>query len=345
MMCHDDEAEAIERGIDGAHFFGYSLAHYYVFGDHHPGRTNIWEEFQRSRDERRLRARHHRRRTQGPLGVKILQEGLGSLRGAIGTPDQVRDLCRRYEEAGVDQVIFVLAGRAQPHEHICESLELFAAGGDAGVRRARARRTSARRPSGWPATSRPRSRRRDPPRIADPAYMITPMGSGPPPERGLRRAATAGPTAPGARPSLRRPCRSAARRRSPASCTAPDDRRLERTVGSDPGLRVALQARWRGAFRARQSGRLQRRHPVRAGAGGRRGRSRGSSASTARGRRRDPVARPRRAARSPWTWPTSCAWSAATSTRARRCSTGKLTVEGDFDVLTKLGEMFGEPAP
>ena len=37
MMAHADEAEAIERGIDGAHFFGYSLAHYYVFGDHRPG--------------------------------------------------------------------------------------------------------------------------------------------------------------------------------------------------------------------------------------------------------------------------------------------------------------------
>ena len=32
MLCHRDEAEAIERGIDGAHFFGYSLAHYYAFG-------------------------------------------------------------------------------------------------------------------------------------------------------------------------------------------------------------------------------------------------------------------------------------------------------------------------
>ena len=45
MMCHRDEATAIERGIDGAHFFGYSLAHYYVFGDHRPGRTNICDEF------------------------------------------------------------------------------------------------------------------------------------------------------------------------------------------------------------------------------------------------------------------------------------------------------------
>src|SRR5215207_8882943 len=29
MMLHEEEAQAIERGIDGAHFFGYSLAHYY----------------------------------------------------------------------------------------------------------------------------------------------------------------------------------------------------------------------------------------------------------------------------------------------------------------------------
>src|SRR3954469_18016176 len=29
MMCARDEAEAIYSGIDGAHFFGYSLAHYY----------------------------------------------------------------------------------------------------------------------------------------------------------------------------------------------------------------------------------------------------------------------------------------------------------------------------
>src|SRR2546421_9299380 len=49
MVIHDDEAEAIERGIDGAHFFGYSLAHYYVFGEHEPGRTDVWAEFQRDR--------------------------------------------------------------------------------------------------------------------------------------------------------------------------------------------------------------------------------------------------------------------------------------------------------
>src|SRR6266540_1921439 len=51
FMCHQDEATAIERGIDGAHFFGYSLAHYYVFGQHRPALTNVWEEFQRKRNE------------------------------------------------------------------------------------------------------------------------------------------------------------------------------------------------------------------------------------------------------------------------------------------------------
>ena len=48
-----------------------------------------------------------------------------ALRGAIGTPDQVRDYLRRYEECGVDQVIFCSQAGKNRHEHIMESLELF----------------------------------------------------------------------------------------------------------------------------------------------------------------------------------------------------------------------------
>jgi alkanesulfonate monooxygenase SsuD/methylene tetrahydromethanopterin reductase-like flavin-dependent oxidoreductase (luciferase family) len=125
MMLHEDEATAIERGIDGAHFFGYSLAHYYGMGEHRPGRTNVWEEFLANRDERGF-ARSIVTPDAAPLAVKVMQHGLGSLRGAIGTPGQVLDLCRRYEAAGVDQVIFVLQAGSNRHEHICESLELFA---------------------------------------------------------------------------------------------------------------------------------------------------------------------------------------------------------------------------
>jgi hypothetical protein len=124
-MCHADEQTAIERGIDGAHFFGYSLAHYYVFGEHQPGVTNLWQEFQRNRDRRGF-ARHLVQATDAPLPVRLLQESLGSLRGAIGTPKQITDLLERYEHAGVDEVIFVSQAGRNQHEHICESIELFA---------------------------------------------------------------------------------------------------------------------------------------------------------------------------------------------------------------------------
>jgi alkanesulfonate monooxygenase SsuD/methylene tetrahydromethanopterin reductase-like flavin-dependent oxidoreductase (luciferase family)/putative sterol carrier protein len=124
MMCHTDEATAIDRGIDGAHFFGYALSHYYVFGKHRPGETNIWDEFQQRRSEYGF-AREIVTADQAPLGVKLLQHGLGSLRGAVGTPRQIADLVQRYEAAGVDQVIFVMQAGRNRHEHICESLELF----------------------------------------------------------------------------------------------------------------------------------------------------------------------------------------------------------------------------
>ena len=125
FMCHRDEETAIERGLDGGHFFGYSLGHYYVFGDHKPGRTVVWDEFQRNRSlygfDRDVAAQ-----TEVNLGAQLFQQALGSARGAIGTPDQIRSFIRDYAEAGVDQVIFVSQAGRNSHEHICESLELFA---------------------------------------------------------------------------------------------------------------------------------------------------------------------------------------------------------------------------
>jgi hypothetical protein len=57
-----------------------------------------------------------------------MKEGETSgLRGCVGTPAQLREYLRRYEEVGVDQLIFVLQAGNNRHEHIMESLELFAA--------------------------------------------------------------------------------------------------------------------------------------------------------------------------------------------------------------------------
>ena len=125
FMCHADEETAIERGLDGAHFFGYSLAYYYVFGNHTPGASNVWDQFEQNRSQfgfdRRIASQ-----TGQELGAKLVDEGMAALRGSIGTPDQIRTLLRAYEEVGVDQVIFMSQTGRNRHEHICESLELFA---------------------------------------------------------------------------------------------------------------------------------------------------------------------------------------------------------------------------
>jgi alkanesulfonate monooxygenase SsuD/methylene tetrahydromethanopterin reductase-like flavin-dependent oxidoreductase (luciferase family) len=125
FMCHDDESVAIDRGIDGSHFFGFSLGHYYVYGTHVPGVTNVWREFEENRDRYGF-SREIAARTGEPLGAQLMERGLGSLRGAVGTPAQIRELVRAYEDAGVDQLIFVSQAGRNRHEHICESLELFA---------------------------------------------------------------------------------------------------------------------------------------------------------------------------------------------------------------------------
>lgn len=174
MMCHADEATAIERGIDGAHFFGYALSHYYTFGKHRPGHTSIWDEFLANRDRLGF-ARHLVRPDAAPLGIRLMEQGLGSLRGAVGTPAQIRALIRRYEAAGVDQVIFLCQTGHTRHEHICESLELFgrevlpdfAAEADA--------RDAARLSRLAPAIERALARK-TPPRQADPTYVVTPTG-------------------------------------------------------------------------------------------------------------------------------------------------------------------------
>jgi alkanesulfonate monooxygenase SsuD/methylene tetrahydromethanopterin reductase-like flavin-dependent oxidoreductase (luciferase family) len=125
MMIHPDEEEAIARGLDGAHFFGYSLAHYYVFGAHKPGATVVSDNFEKQRESMGF-SRRVAEQTGMVLGAQMLEQGLGSLRGAIGTTEQVRDLLKRYEAAGVDQVIFVAQAGGNKHEHVCESLEIFA---------------------------------------------------------------------------------------------------------------------------------------------------------------------------------------------------------------------------
>ena len=104
FSCHPDAEEAKRRGLDGFRFFGFALGHFYGFGMHKPGRTDIWSLYQKARPH-------------------LPDEGD---RRGIGTPDQMRAHLRKFADCGVDQVVFIQQGGNNRHEHICSSLELFA---------------------------------------------------------------------------------------------------------------------------------------------------------------------------------------------------------------------------
>jgi hypothetical protein len=124
MMVHRDEREAIRRGLEGGNFFGYSLAFFAAFGDHVPGTTDLWQDFQKRRHERGFNSEAAIEERK-ELGAKVAAGESSALRGAVGTPDQLRSYLRRFEEAGVDQLIFVMQAGRNRHEHICEAIELF----------------------------------------------------------------------------------------------------------------------------------------------------------------------------------------------------------------------------
>ena len=339
MMCHPDEATAIERGIDGAHFFGYSLAHYYVFGEHHPGRTSIWEEFRRNRGERGF-AREIVTPEQAPLGVKIMQEGMGSLRGAIGTPDQVRDLCRRYLAAGVDQVIFVSQAGKNRHDHICESLEVFAEEVMPEFAEQAQEREAAKRERLAPAVEAALARR-PPPRAADRAYTIAPLASGPPPAGPSARDGAGDGRGRSTAAELAARLAQRGEEAFGAFVRRSDDRTLERTIGSDPGLRLVFAGMVR-RFRPHRAGDFEGDVQYELVAAS--GTPRNWVVSIGGGRA---TARPGRAARPRVVIGMDLADFARLVGReldpGRALMDGRLRLEGDVMAASRLGEMFGEP--
>jgi hypothetical protein len=46
--------------------------------------------------------------------------------GLIGSPDTIRRKLRKFKDSNIDQVILLNQAGKTTHEHICESLELFA---------------------------------------------------------------------------------------------------------------------------------------------------------------------------------------------------------------------------
>jgi hypothetical protein len=104
MMVAKTDEQAVQRLGVGGGFFSFGIMHYYMTGEHTPGRTKVWERYLKEVE-------------QDPT----LAYGPG--RGAIGSPDTVREFLRGYEESGVDEIILLLNPRS--HEGTMESIELM----------------------------------------------------------------------------------------------------------------------------------------------------------------------------------------------------------------------------
>ncbi len=103
FSIHPDAEEAQRRGIDGFQFFRYAV-NALVANETRPGRSRLWDEYEELR---------------GPDLPSLAAPG-------IGTPENYRKLAMEFQNAGIDQVIFLQQGGKNRHEHICESLEYFA---------------------------------------------------------------------------------------------------------------------------------------------------------------------------------------------------------------------------
>ncbi|MFN0026356.1 MAG: LLM class flavin-dependent oxidoreductase [Acidimicrobiales bacterium] len=103
FSIHPDADEAQRRGIDGFQFFRYAV-NALVANETRPGRSRLWDEYEELR---------------GPDLPLLAAPG-------IGTPENYLKLAMEFQNAGVDQMIFLQQGGHNRHEHICESLEYFA---------------------------------------------------------------------------------------------------------------------------------------------------------------------------------------------------------------------------
>ncbi|HBC53233.1 MAG TPA: LLM class flavin-dependent oxidoreductase [Alphaproteobacteria bacterium] len=105
FMCAETDEEA-QRRADGWSFFQFALVYYNKTGPVKPGTVSLWDEYQKWK--------------QTPAGQKASTGGL------IGSPETIRERLHKFADSHVDQVILLNQAGRNTHQHICDSLELFA---------------------------------------------------------------------------------------------------------------------------------------------------------------------------------------------------------------------------
>jgi alkanesulfonate monooxygenase SsuD/methylene tetrahydromethanopterin reductase-like flavin-dependent oxidoreductase (luciferase family) len=110
FMCAKTDEEARARA-DGATFFQFALRYYGASQNRQrpaPGAVNMWDEYNKWKRE-------------NPAAQEAALRG-----GLIGSPETLRRKLRRFRTSHIDQVILLNQAGNNSHEHICESLDLFA---------------------------------------------------------------------------------------------------------------------------------------------------------------------------------------------------------------------------
>ncbi|MBR1281019.1 LLM class flavin-dependent oxidoreductase [Bradyrhizobium sp. AUGA SZCCT0177] len=110
FMCAKTDEEARARA-DGATFFQFALRYYGASQNRQrpdPGTVNMWDEYNKWKRE-------------NPEAQEAALRG-----GLIGSPETIRKKLRRFRSSHIDQVILLNQAGKNSHEHICDSLELFA---------------------------------------------------------------------------------------------------------------------------------------------------------------------------------------------------------------------------
>jgi alkanesulfonate monooxygenase SsuD/methylene tetrahydromethanopterin reductase-like flavin-dependent oxidoreductase (luciferase family) len=110
FMCAKTDEEARERA-DGDTFFQFSLKYYGASSGRQrppPGTVNMWDEY-------------NKWKKANPQAHAAALRG-----GLIGSPDTIRNKLKKFQASNIDQVVLLNQAGKNTHEHICESLELFA---------------------------------------------------------------------------------------------------------------------------------------------------------------------------------------------------------------------------
>jgi alkanesulfonate monooxygenase SsuD/methylene tetrahydromethanopterin reductase-like flavin-dependent oxidoreductase (luciferase family) len=105
FLCDHDENRATTAAIENYGFFVYGLGHYSFFGEHRPGKTDLWKEYTTNPKE--------------PVSPEYIAQA------CVGSPQKLRHTLREYEDVGIDQVIAVRQVGRLTLDQQCSSLQLF----------------------------------------------------------------------------------------------------------------------------------------------------------------------------------------------------------------------------